>query len=375
MYISSGTHVESINMPKARKSVRETYEQLRKDVLGGWLDFPGLLKDRREILADSSVVLHRPTGLKNKPLKFATQWLLLPAALLGSLSAFVAFVVDPPVPQIERALKSQEKLETVLKEAAEKFGSDRMSLTEGISEYEKLSDQELEDLVDSAIARINKLKEQPKSDEQVAELRRETSKNISLFEVRNNRAMLALSKQAEKARKEARENQALLKSIAKVTELEEKFRPLIVSVALVLNSIFFARLVRKKFPKEKWTAEAHAVHLYIVATLLAPVVASAGILGVLLEYAIRYEIEWYFDFHNIFVGMIGIWGLFQMRAAAKRISLLRAEVYGYRESYKLIANRLILSNMVSQIAVLLVTVCIDTIVFGLVYSRALASVG
>jgi hypothetical protein len=355
-----------------RKSVRDIYQQLRKDILGAWLDLPGVVIDRRRILADPAVVYRRPTTLKNKPLQFATQALLLPAALLGGLSAFVSFVVDPPPPQVERAIQSQGELEKIFKDGSKTFGQKKTLGTNASSPYEGLSDKELEDLITAKNNRIKALKKQEPTSESSAELHREITVILQATEVQANRSMAELAEQLGKAAQETRENQARLKSITKLNEIQPQFRPLIVGVGLVLNSLLFSKLIRQKFPNEDWTNEVHAAHLYFVAASLGPVTALAGALGILLEYAVRYDISWYLEPYNVLVGSVGVWGLFQLRAAARRLSSLRPQIGNAQRTETIVANRLFLSNLATQIIVIMVTGILGAVIFNVVYSRFLA---
>jgi hypothetical protein len=153
------------------------------------------------------------------------------------------------------------------------------------------------------------------------------------------------------ASKDARDNQAFIKAVTKVDELERQARPIVVSVALLLNSLLFAWLVRKKFSNKPWTREAHVVHLYCVGASLAPVVFTSGVLAVIADCATRYDIKWYLDIYNLLGALIGIWALFQLRVAALKIAAVAGRSGPDIGVYSAIRNRLFFSNFISQIVV------------------------
>lgn len=358
-------------MATTRKSVRDIYQQLRKDVLGAWLDLPNLIRDRRRILADPATIYRRPKVLKNGPLQFAAQALLLPTALLGGISAFVSFVIDPPPPQAERAVQVQGNLEKVLKDAETTFG--KKTDPAASSPFGNLSEKELNELIDLKVKRIEALKKQQQPGQRSEALEQEVVLVLDAMKVRTDRSIADLAVQLGKAAQESKENQALLKSIGKLNETESQFRPMIIGVGLALNSLFFAKLVRRRFPAESWTDEIHTAHLYIVAACLGPVTALAGLLGIVLEYAVRYDVDWYLESHNSIMGVIGIWGLFQLRSAARRLSLLRPRVDSGAKAATAVANRLFLSNLATQVLVLTVTSLLGALIFHVVYSRFLSA--
>ena len=268
-------------MSRTSESGISIFRQLLKQIFGNWFDLFALLKDRKAIMDNPKVILLQPELLTNKPFQYATQSLLIPPALISSLAIVAAFIIDPPPTQAERAIDQQKKLYSVLQGAEGKFNDDSI---------------------------------------------------ISFKDLRESLA---------RAKEEALDNIAMVITIQKASEIEAQWKPAIISVSFVINSIFFQYLIRRKYRNLSWASSAHFMHLYIVSSALMPIILTGSILTVLLEYSIRFDLSWYLDVHNILILLLALWSFISLRQCAKTITLVADESSAEQSTYKSVANRLV----------------------------------
>jgi hypothetical protein len=354
-------------------SIADVLREFRRDVVGKWLDLPALWADRRAVLRDPAIILQRPRPLKNKPLQFATQMLLVPTALLGTIAAILMFVLDPPATQLDREIKRQQKLMEALT-PGDRFASKRETPMGAYPDLDAMTYKQLTDVMMGEAALLNKMKAEARTQDDYVRLDAERERKDAIVDIWMSGMGKDLRDSLAGAFGEARENRAFLVAIVGIRVLEEKYRPLIISAGLVLNSLLFGWLIRRTYPGEAWALEAHQLHLYVVPSALAPPAFVAGIFAIVAGFSVRYDWEWYIQIHNLIAVLLTLWSLVCLRRAAMTISMVDGSNYKASSLlYVKVADRLMASVVASQVILYSILIAAATGIFQWTYGRALAS--
>jgi hypothetical protein len=360
------------DMPGTRKSVKELFTQLRKDVFGEWLDFAGFLRDRRLIVSDIGVILDRPRKLTNRPLPFALHALLIPTVLLGAISGVASFLLHAPSSPEEREVEQAVRIQQQLADSGSILSTVGAKSPTASTPYDAMSTDELEVLRKRNVAWIEKMEKRKSwTVEEKAENARIRDESIAIAVSLMERTVPSLQDALPQAIHLTHEREAALKALIRVNETKREWLPAVASVALVLNSLLFAWLLRRKFPQEKWVRDAHVVHLYSVAAALSPVLVLATVLTIALDYAGRYDAWWFPAVYTVLSAVLTTWAIFALRSVAKRMASLNS-AQAVRYAFRAIAVRLFLSNIVSQLLIVMVTGLIFSAFLRLLYRQALS---
>jgi hypothetical protein len=344
----------------------ELFQEVRKNIFGKWLNIPGILRDRQKIIADPTVTIRQPNSFENKPYQFATQVMLLPAVLISSISAMISFFITPPPLSIERETSYQIKIASLLGRFSEEF-REKKTRDELIKlPYKNLSESQFQALYKARFDRLESLAKQRKSNESSPEFEQAKKEYLEILPVWIARTNEELGLLTDKASAEANSNQALLKSITKLTALEAQYCWLTIGITLLINSLIFKKMIRRKFVNEDWTEGIQGAYLYIVPASIAPVVVLISIANILLDYSLRYDAFWYLKIHNPLPILLALLGLFQIYIAARRPQSVHDRAVVFQ-----VAGRLFLSNILTGIAVNVAIAAAGTGIFYFIYLRSL----
>lgn len=332
-----------------------------------FVDIWRYFRDRYTILASSGAATVTSGTLKVSPFKFAILSVVVPALLVdGAFGIWKTFRELPPT-QIERRILSDKTIE----EIAHKLASP-LSEPSQANDAKGPDDQASRDQLQAEFDRLRKERDAGKPrrqltpDEQTGYDKRENRLKQLAIEI----AQMTLHQNNDLGREieESSHNESMLfQAIKKFSDLESSCFLVIIGAALVLNASLFRFLVRRKRRMFPNAGSAHIVYLYAIGSLLFFPHLAAAILGVIADLAVRFDWDSYLDYHNALIALVGLWELFQLRRAVLMISLQIGDPSGKsRKPAIVIANRLVISQMLTSLAVQLAVTIIGIPVFLLI---------
>lgn len=351
-------------MARPRKSIRELLTQVRKDVLGDWFELPGFLRDRRRVLGDLRVVLCKPRTLKNGPLAFASRTILLPALLLAVLANAAAFLIHAPEVPEERQIEELTREE-------QSFEDNRIFLglwpsTRVSSQFDAMSSAELERRGDANRARLNEIKAHgAASAADRAEIERIRRESYEIVDSLLRRTAGIIRSDIPFILHLTREQQASVKAIAKVNDAKREWLAAVTSVSLMVNSLLFGYLARRRFGSERWVGEGHVVHLYAVAAAMAPILFLATLLAIASDFLRRYEIAWMPIATSLLLMLLSIWAIRTLWSVGARMASLNTS--HSVASARALSWRVLLSNLTTNIVMTVLLTAAYRQVIHLVY--------
>jgi hypothetical protein len=240
------------------------------------------------------------------------------------------------------------------------------------SDLDAMSEEQLQSVIDEQNRVIKSLKTLPKTPE-VATLRTLADERLREAQsVKLDKSNSTLADTLDNLAAQMKSTAAINLAKERVDELQEKWSAVITAMALIFNSLLFRHMVTRKYRGKHWAGAAHVLHLYLVGAYLMPVIALDAVLSVIVEYLTRFKVDSHDGFALIAQLFILIISLFSLRKCAKVISCLdSASTASIAPRYKVVSNRLLISNFVTNIVVWIVLSIVLLPIFIVVYKRAL----
>jgi hypothetical protein len=332
-------------------SLRQHLSDVIEKVFSDWLDVRKLWQDRTSILFNPIESLDGTRPLQNRPWPFAAKALLLPGGIVSACVAGVTFFLPMPPTGLEQAIANQQQVQRILVDGQKKL---ERPLPSKDRPFSRLSDAQLEARRAALFNELNRARSvQPRTPNVKAQMDRVRDEIVAVIDENFQRIMAGLSTSFLKAQQESLRNEAFLKAILRLKELAEKWRFLILGITLLLNAFTFRWLVRRRGSDFEAPEDADTAHLYLTgAALLLPNFA-VGVTNVLVDIGDRYQLDWLPLAYQLLSVGLGIWLLLRLRSIVPvlTVQLRPSPKLSMHKAKRMIANRLVLSNFASFLAV------------------------
>jgi hypothetical protein len=405
-------------------------KDLGKRIFGDWLDVRWLWRDRNEILFNPIEALDGSRPLHDRAWAFAVKALLLPAGVVAATVASVTFFIRLPPSGIEQRIERQQNTQQFVKNLAGLFDpespTDVAPPKDPKQPSARLSDQQIEQRRRVLLQELSQLgatnprspdiEQQTKtllskaiaiggekfvgwSEQQLArrehvllkeigqlgairprtpqiELQLETAvfdflaiSDKNLNRVKNDLDRVNSNLKSDLLRMAEGEGRDVLrlKAVGKLTELQAKWQFVIMSMSLLLSARVFRWLIRRT--DFEAADEADTLHLYFTgAALLIPNFVF-GVSSIAVDLGVRYEIPWVPWAYVGVLFFLVIWVLTRLWSIASLITVQLRPVQTLKSdaARRIVASRLVLANVISNLVVnLAVVVCGTPIVWWFV---------
>lgn len=329
------------------KEWRDSVLKLPREIKTYW-------RDRKTILANNRAVT-TPGQLKSKPFTFALNGLVLPGIVIGLLYSAASGLYSFPPPQIDRAIDEQKTIQKILDDALHNDslkpkGESEPAWARGVSTEALVNESKR---IAERLRQLNAEKSSPPGlrDDERAELEQLERRTKELVPVYVNRSMRDVHVTGVAALKESVNNQLKLLRWKKFVEVMNSWRSAIIGVTLVIAAYLFGSLIRRMKPTAEFSTQAVNAYLFCMgAVLLVPNLIGA-ILGVALDLAIRYDVDWFLNVYPFVMLGLAAWVIFIVwRAGVTLSQALDGQPTNVKHQRKVI-RRLFASQIVAGVIV------------------------
>ena len=325
---------------------RRNISQIVEHIFGDWLDVRRLWQDRTLIIFNPMEALDGTRPPHDPPWRFAPKALLLPAGVVAAVISAVTFFVKLPPSGIEQAIHEQQQLQVVLADARQKLVQPQPSKERPFARW---TDQELEKRLPVLLARVKELRAiKPATPEVEAQLEKTVHEYVAVVDEQVQRTMADLGLSFVRAQEEALRNETFLKAVGKLNELAERWRFAILGATLLLNAFTFRWLIRRRLEFEAQD-DADRAHLYLTGAALFVPNFVIGVANILVDIGSRYPLEWLPTAYQLLSVSLVVWVLLRLRSIVPVLTMQLAPAanVSVRRAQHLVANRLVLSNIIS----------------------------
>ena len=332
-------------------SFRQHFVDFIERTFGDWLDLRQLWKDRQSIVFNPMEALDGNRPPNDRPWPFAVKALLLPAGIVAAVVTGFAFFLQLPPTGIEQAIAEQQRMEVILADAVAEFKHPQPSKDRKLAVW---TDQQLKTRLDNILSTLKTARAiKPRSPELQGKIDVMRQEGVTIVNEQYIRTTSRLAATFAEAQQRSLRTQAFLKALQKLNELTEKFRFAILGATLLLNALTFRWFIFRRKGDFAAPDSADSAHLYLTgAALLLPNFAI-GMANILIDWGVRYQLEWLPRWYQILSLALAIWFLLSLRAVVPVLTqqLQPAPTLTPRRARRLVANRLVMSNIISFLVV------------------------